>query len=186
MPLRNSETRWGAVSKWLHWLIALLIISASIIVWHANDSTYWFKSSAPVFLKYIHWHKALGLIALVLIALRILWRRSNPPPEVAELTEFEQRWSKRVHWGLYALMAIVPVSGWLSSSFFGSPTHFWGLFTVPGIVPENKDMVPFFYWFHFAVAWVLMVLVAGHVGGALYHHFKRKDRVLVAMLPERD
>ncbi|QIG53584.1 cytochrome b [Altererythrobacter sp. BO-6] len=185
MPLGNSADKWGALSKWLHWLIALLIIGTSVLIWHVNDSTYWFKSTAPIFLEYVHWHKAFGLLALVLILVRLWWRRRNPPPQVAELTPFEERWSKRVHAAFYILMVIVPISGWVSSSFFGSPTKVFGWFVVPGIVPENKDMVPFAYWAHFGLAWALMLLVVGHIGGALYHHFVRKDRVLTAMLPER-
>ena len=183
MPLENSETHWGAVSKWFHWLIALLIISASLVMWHANDSTFWFKSSVKIFLEWVHWHKALGLIAFVLILFRVWWRRRQPVPQTAPLTPAEKKWSHRVHIAIYALMVALPITGWLSSSLFGSNVNVFGLFTIPPITPENKPMVGLFYWTHFVLAWALTTLVVIHVGAALYHHFSRKDRVLRAMLP---
>ena len=179
----NTSSSWGAVTKALHWSIALLIIGTSILVLHVNDSTYWFKSTAAIFVKYIHWHKAFGLLALTLILLRLWWRHRQPVAVTAVLTPFEHRWSHRVHLALYALMLAVPVTGWLSSSFFGSPTNVFGWFTVPNIVPENRTLLPVAYWAHFGLAWALILLVAAHAGAAFYHHFVRKDGVLRAMLP---
>ena len=179
----NSDTRWGALAKALHWIIALLIIGTSIFILHVNDSTWWFKSSPVIFITYIHWHKAAGLIALALILVRLAWRRSQPVPKTAPLTPAEQSWSHRVHMALYALMLIVPLTGWLSSSFFGSGTKFWGLFEIPSPLPKSKTGVAIFYWAHFTLAWSLLVLVTGHAGMALYHHFIRRDAVLRAMLP---
>lgn len=183
MALGNTKDQWGSVSKLLHWSIALLIIGTSIFMLHVNDSTWWFKSSAAIFIKYIHWHKAFGLMALALIAIRIWWRRRQPVPVTTPLTEFEEKWSHRTHLALYVLMIAVPITGWLSSSFFGSVTDVFGLFTVPAITPESKALLPIAYWAHFALAWAILCLVAFHAGAAFYHHFKRKDRVLKAMLP---
>lgn len=181
MPLRNTETSWGGISKGFHWAMALLIIGTSVFVLHVNDSTYWFKSSPLLFITYIHWHKAFGLIALALVLGRILWRRRGPVPRTTPLAPFEEKWSHRTHIGLYALMIIVPVTGWLASSFFGSPTKFFGLFAVPPIVPKWKPGVAIFYWAHFVLAWLILSVVAAHVAAALYHHFHRKDDVLRAM-----
>ena len=183
MALANTATDWGSVSKTLHWTIAALIIFSSVFVLHVNDSTWWFKSSPEVFITYIHWHKALGLIAFALILLRLFWRRRHPVPQTAALTAAEKLWSHRVHVAIYSLMIAVPVTGWLASSFFGSGTRFWGLFEIPSPLPKWKAGVAIGYWAHFVLAWTLLTLVAGHAGAALYHHFIRKDRTLTAMLP---
>ncbi|ANY21083.1 hypothetical protein A6F68_02589 [Tsuneonella dongtanensis] len=183
MPAGNTDKAWGSVAKTLHWVIAALIIFTSIFILHVNDSTWWFKSSPMVFITYIHWHKALGIIAFVLIVLRIVWRRRNPVPQTAPLTVREKLWSHRVHIAIYVLMIAVPVTGFLASSFFGSGTKFWGLFEIPSPLPKWKFGVAVGYWAHFVLAWTLLTLVAGHIGAALYHHFVRKDRTLIAMLP---
>lgn len=185
MALANTSTSWGPVAKALHWTIAALILFTSAFILHVNDSTWWFKSSPEVFITYIHWHKALGIIAFVLIVARIIWRWRNPVPQTVPLTAREKLWSHRVHLAIYVLMVAVPVTGFLASSFFGSGTKFWGLFEIPSPLPKWRLGVAIGYWAHFVLAWALLTLVAGHIGAALYHHFVRKDRTLVAMLPSR-
>jgi cytochrome b561 len=181
MALRNDATHWGSLAKLFHWTIAVLIIGTSIFILHVNDTLPWFKSSPVIYLTYIHWHKAFGLIALVLILARLVWRWRNPVPRTAPLTPFEEKASHRTHIGLYILMLVVPVSGWIASSAFGSGTKFWGLFTIPPIIPKMKALVGPAYWAHYIVAWTLLALVLFHIAAALYHHFSRKDAILRAM-----
>ncbi len=181
MGLRNTATSWGRGAKLFHWTMALGIIGASIFILHVNDSMPWFKSNPMIFITYIHWHKAVGLILLALVVGRIVWRRANPVPQTAPLTEFEKKASHRVHILLYALMIAVPVSGWIASSAFGSPTKFWGLFTIPPIIPKNKPLVGIGYWTHFGLAWLLLTVVIGHLIAAFWHHSRKGDRTLKAM-----
>lgn len=185
MPLHNSDKHWGAVSKTLHWAIAALIIVSSIYVLHINDSTWWFKSSPLLFIKGINWHKLMGVTALLLILVRIAWRRRGPVPVTAALTPFEEKTSRWTHRALYVLMVAVPIVGWLSSSAFGSPVRIPGVGALPLIWPKDRTFLAFFYWTHFVLAWTLLALVALHAGAALFHHFVRKDGVLRSMLPGR-
>jgi cytochrome b561 len=185
MAFRNSDREWGSFSKLLHWIIAILIIGSSIFVLHVNDSTWWFKSTPAIFIKYINVHKTLGLLALLLILVRLWWRTRERVPVTDELTPVEAKWSRRTHVALYVLMVAVPLSGWISSSLFGSPTKVFGWFEIPPITPKYKPALPAAYWTHFALAWAILTLSAFHAGAALYHHFVRKDRVLRAMLPGR-
>jgi cytochrome b561 len=181
MAWRNTSTSWGLGSKLLHWGMALLIIGSAIFVLHINDTLPWFKSSATLYITYIHWHKAFGLLALALVLLRFGWKRAQLKPETAPLTPFERKASLGTHHALYALMIIVPLSGWIASSLFGSPTKVFGWFTVPGIVPKNRELVGAAYWAHFITAWSLLALVTFHAAAAWYHHLVRKDAVLSSM-----
>mgnify|MGYP002777769139 CR=1 FL=1 len=181
MGLRNTATDWGWGSKLFHWTMALGIIVTSVFILHINDSMPWFKSSPLLFIQYIHWHKSLGLILLALVIARLLWRWRNPPPVTVELTPFEERASRHTHRGLYALMLAVPLSGWIASSAFGSPTKFFGLFTIPGIIPKTKGLVAIGYWAHFALVWLLLAAVSFHVIAAFWHYSHKKDRALRAM-----
>jgi cytochrome b561 len=178
---RNTAVQWGGVARALHWLMALLIIGTSIFVLHVNDSMPWFQSTPLVFITYIHWHKAFGLLALVLVLVRLAWRKSGVVPQTAPLTPFEQLWSHRAHIGLYALMLAVPITGWLASSAFGSSTKVFGLFTVPGIIAKSKPLVAPTYWAHFGLAWALLALVVVHIIAAFWHHDRRRDNVLMGM-----
>lgn len=183
MTWRNTTTEWGTGSKLFHWVLAAVIIASSLFILHVNDSMPWFKSSAPVFMKYVHWHKATGLIALTLILGRIAWRWAGGgrPPKVVELTPLEERAARWTHGSLYLLMIVVPLSGWVASSAFGSPTKFFGLFEIPGIIPKTKPLVGPAYWTHFGAAWLLLALVSFHVFAAFWHHSRKKDATLRAM-----
>ena len=179
--MRNTATTWGLGAKLFHWTIAVLIVVSSVFILHVNDSMPWFKSSPLTFITYIHWHKSVGLIVLALVVGRILWRWANPPPVTAPLTPFEHKASAWTHRGLYALMIGVPLTGWLASSAFGSPTKFFGLFVIPGIIAKSKPLVGVAYWAHFSVAWFLLALVSLHVIAAFWHHDRKRDNVLRAM-----
>lgn len=181
MSLRNSGVSWGTGAKVFHWVMAFGIIGTSLFVLHVNDSMPWFKSSAPVFIVYVHWHKAFGLILLLLALLRLLWKWLNPKPETVELSPVEAKLSRWTHSSLYALMFIVPLSGWIASSAFGSPTKFFGLFNVPGIIEKSKPLVGPAYWAHFSVSWLLLSIISFHVFAAFWHHDRKKDDVLRAM-----
>jgi cytochrome b561 len=181
MAFRNSQTHWGTGTKLFHWIMALGIICASLFVLHVNDSMPWFKSSPLIFITYIHWHKAFGLILLTLLLLRLGWKLMNPKPKTAELTPFEEKASRWTHSSLYTLMFAVPMSGWLASSAFGSPTKFFGLFIIPGIIEKSKPLVGPAYWAHFGLAWLLLTIISVHVIAAFWHHDRRKDNVLRAM-----
>jgi cytochrome b561 len=181
MALRNGPSSWGHVSRFFHWTMAVLIIASSIFVLHVNDSMPWFKSSVPVFLVYLHWHKAVGLLLLAMAVARLLWRRTDPAPKVAVLDAREEKLAKAAHRALYILMIVVPLSGWIASSAFGSVTKVFGLFEIPGIIPKTKPLVGPAYWAHFSLAWALLALVSFHIVAAFWHHDRRRDDTLRAM-----
>jgi len=185
MAWKNTDAAWGGVAKFFHWTIAALIIGSSVFVLHINDGFPWFKSTPQIFILNINWHKLLGILALVFIIARLLWRRRGPVPATAGLTPFEERMSKWAHRSLYVLMILVPIMGWLSSSAFGSPVKIPGVGALPLIWWNDRTLLPFFYWSHYVLAWTLLGLIALHAGAAIYHHFVKKDGVLRGMLPGR-
>ena len=181
MAFHNSATAWGTGAKLFHWTMALGIVGTSIFILHVNDSMPWFKSSPMFFITYIHWHKAIGLMLLTLALIRLLWKLANPKPTTVVLTPFEEKASKWTHRSLYTLMLVVPMSGWIASSAFGSPTKFFGLFVIPGIIAKSKPLVGPFYWIHFSLTWLLLAIVSFHIIAAVWHHDRKKDNVLKAM-----
>ena len=122
-----------------------------------------------------------GLTLLTLLLLRLGWKWINPKPKTAELTPFEEKASRWTHASLYTLMFVVPMTGWIASSAFGSPTKFFGLFVIPGIIEKSKPLVGPAYWAHFGLAWLLLAIVSLHVIAAFWHHDRKRDNVLRAM-----
>jgi cytochrome b561 len=59
----------------------------------------------------------------------------------------------------------------------------FGLLPLPLLVRPDADLADRLGDLHAATAWVLLALVAVHIGAALWHHAVRRDGVLAAMLP---
>ena len=192
--IRNTELSYGSVAKWLHWLTALLILVAYILVLYLE---YVLHGEGPMRSPIIRLHKAIGASILVFIVLRIWWRAINPNPKLPEsMPKWQVTASHVSHFSLYALLVAMPISGYLGN---GSGVSF-GIFAIPGFAKTaigawTLDLlgltfeqweVPFDY-FHYKIVgpFVLWVIIAAHAGAAIYHHYVEKDDVLKRMLPEK-
>ena len=86
---------------------------------------------------------------------------------------------------LYALMLVVPVSGWFMSQYSDSPINYFGLFEIGNLVEADKEMIAPLHTVHVNLGLLTLALVLLHVAAALFHEFRRRDGVLSAMLPGR-
>jgi cytochrome b561 len=95
-----------------------------------------------------------------------------------------QRFAAHVsHYALYMLIFLVPLTGWAATSACCKPVNLF--FTVPVSlpVPDGMDLAKQIFRFHYGFVFTLMAIVAVHVAAALQHHFIRRDRTLLRMLP---
>jgi len=83
----------------------------------------------------------------------------------------------------YALIAALPISGYLMSSAAGIPVSLFGLGTLPDLVHRNDDAFRRYASIHQWLAYLLIACVLAHVAAALKHHLVDKDRTLRNMLP---
>lgn len=130
-------------------------------------------------------HVSLGFALLALAAFRILWRLRNPsPPLPAGMSKAAKLSAQVSHFGLYAAMVLIPLTGWLAftehvrRSLGVAPASFFWVAKIP-ILPD------FHINFHFIHKWggnAALALIALHVIAALKHHFFDRDDVLVRML----
>lgn len=128
-------------------------------------------------------HKLMGFTLLWIVLARIGYRlwRGAPPPEPT-LAGWQRYGSSFVHTALYVLLAVMPVLGWLGVSLFPALDVF-GAFSLPALTAPDKELADRVLALHATLAWLLIALIAGHAGMALFHHFVRKDNVLWRMLP---
>lgn len=75
--MRDSTNSFGLVTIVLHWLCAIGIVVVLAIGFYVVYVGYYSRD----FLSYAHLHYGLGLILLMLMSARILWRVSNVTPE---------------------------------------------------------------------------------------------------------
>ena len=180
--LQNSERRYGAVAIALHWLMALLLsalVALGLYMTRLPDVGFdtWK-------IRLILSHKQLGILALMLVAVRLLWRLGNVMPRLVEtLPDWQKVLARFVHLCFYGLMLALPVTGWLMSSATGIPVSVLGLFTLPDLVPYDDRLFHALVEVHRSLGYALIVFMAAHIGAALRHHFLWRDSTLKKMLP---
>lgn len=178
MHLKNTEARYGAVSKTFHWIIALGIIFMLCLGFYMGGAEGLSK------LKLYNLHKSIGITILTLALMRVLWNiYSQTPPFVSSMKKWEKHAAHALHICLYLGMIGMPLSGWLLSSTAGRPVHVFGLFQMPDIIGPNENLRDIFGTLHWITAWCLVAALPVHVGAALKHHFIAKDDTLRRMLP---
>ncbi len=174
----HNNNQWSGVSKGFHWLMAVLIVGMLILGFVADE---WPLS--PTKLELFKWHKSFGLLALGLAMARLVWRFLSPPPAAVPMAAWQRAGSRFSHFLLYALMLAQPITGWLTNSAANVPLKFFGWFTVPPLIGNDKELRSLFGEIHEVLAWTLVVLLSVHVLAALKHHFIDKDMTLKRMLP---
>src|ERR1700679_194168 len=103
----QHPARFAAASRFLHWLMAAMILAMLLIG---------VGMAASVSARYsllVSIHKPLGIAILILVAVRLVNRLRNPPPPLPETIPSVQRWAAHAsHIVLYALMFLLPLVGW--------------------------------------------------------------------------
>ena len=132
------------------------------------------------------WHKSLGLILLVAFFLRIAWRFVSQIPDLpAKFEKWEKIAAKAGHWGLYACMILMPLSGWamVSSSSYGLPTYIFGWFEWPHIpgLEGNETVNNLSKDAHFYLAIMFGLLIGAHIGAVIKHAVMDKENLLSRM-----
>jgi cytochrome b561 len=162
----------------LHWLTAALVLTMiplGIVI--ANE---WGGSvQEPLY----NLHKSIGAVLLPLVIVRLIYRLTHPPlPLPSDIPPVQKVAAEATHWALYALLLIQPVVGWIATSAYPAPIPVFGLFELPPIWPENRALSEKLYTVHKLLGLAIAAVASMHIGAALFHHFVRRDRVLMRMI----
>jgi cytochrome b561 len=164
----------------LHWLVALLIAITFPIAWIMVDM----QDDSPAQLSWFAVHISIGISILLLVMLRLINRLfSGVPVAPANTPVAIQKLTGLIHLGLYALMFIVPLTGWVMASAGGHAVSFFGLFSLPDLVVKDEGLHETAEGLHETVAYILLGLIALHTAAALKHQIIQRDDVLARMLP---
>jgi cytochrome b561 len=162
----------------LHWTVAalvLLMIPLGTVI--ANE----WGGPAQQFLYNLH--KSIGATLLPLVVIRLLYRLTHPaPPLPSDVPAIQQFAAHATHWILYVLILVQPIVGYIMTSAYPAPVPFFGLFNLPSIWPADRALSNQLSVVHLYIGIAIAVVAAVHIGAALFHHFVRKDRVLMRMI----
>jgi cytochrome b561 len=162
----------------LHWITALLIV-ANLLLGLSMVSL----PISPRKLQWYLWHKSIGVTIFALTSLRLAWRALHPHPPPAAMPPWQRRAASVSHAMLYALLLVIPLSGWLYSSATGVQVVFLGVVPLPNLVPKDKALADTLRAVHVALNALLASMIVLHVAAAIKHHFVDRDAVLARMLP---
>lgn len=170
--------RYSLVAIGLHWLIAALIFTLFGLGWYMGA-----LPDGPERSWYIALHKSIGLTVFGLVVVRLIWRLTHRPPSLPRsVPPWERKAAVLNHYVLYAVMFIQPISGYLSSSFSGYKTRYFGI-PLPHWGWKDETLNTFFNAIHIVDSYLLLTLVAIHMAAALRHLLVLRDRVFQRMLP---
>ena len=176
--LKNTADRYGSLSRFFHWAIALIIIPMLAFGPFMDDLPKAYKPTVYFM------HKSFGLTVLLLVMLRLVWTLTNKAPALpTSIPAWQAYMAKLGHWFLYLLMLAMPITGLLMSVAANRLPSFFGLFTVtvPG-VPISKPLAKLMNTSHGIIGWTLVAIISLHIIAALRHHYVLKDDVLKRML----
>ncbi len=175
--MTDIKTRFSAVQRLLHWLMAIGIL-AMLFIGVGMVSTIG-RQYVPLLIA----HKTLGIAILVLALVRLLVRFvSGAPTLPADLPEPMRLAAHLSHVGLYALMIGMPLIGWAMMSAAAYPIVLFGGIRLPPILPQSASLHTMLWSAHFYLAFAFFALVMVHLAAALFHGLVRRDGVLQTML----
>lgn len=184
MQARNSSRAYGAVARFFHWSIALLILGAIALGLYAGSLPQGSQDEMQAVFAAFSAHKTLGVAVLALALARILWTLTGIRPRPLHPDRrLETLAAEAVHWALWMGMVLMPLTGWLlhSAAPGGFSRILWPLGQRLPLVPESAALAECFAAFHETGWWVLAGLIALHVAGALKHALIDRDGTMARM-----
>jgi cytochrome b561 len=174
----DLSTRYDSTSMRLHWITALLVIA----LWCLGETIDWFPRGEPR-IAARSLHIVFGALLTMIVCWRIWWRagpgRRLPAAEMGALRML----ASAIHFALYAVLVATLVLGIVNTLVRGD--SIFGVFALPSIAPGNRALRGQIEDLHSWCANALVILAGVHAAAALWHHYVRKDGVLLRMLPAR-
>lgn len=173
--LSMLTSRYNSLARLLHWLMAILVIG-QIILGYAAD-----RAEGTLADMLLDRHVWVGLVILALVVMRLLWRLAHPSPALPITTPDWQRWAATgLHRLFYAILLVLPMSGYVLWAWIGSPLDWFGIVPIPLLFTGGDDetwrsISGYAYIF---AGYALIAMIAGHIGAALWHELVLKDRLI--------
>lgn len=177
MPTRDTPTSYGSISRFNHWLGALLVLVLLAIGLYFEDMP---RGDVKKFWRGLH--IAIGAFASLFFLWRVYWRmRSASPRELPQARPL-QLVSKTVHVLLLTGIAVLALTGPLSIWATGRGIPVMGWFSIPSPFPEFRSLHRPLEEIHSYVADAMLYLISLHLLGVIKHQFIDRDHILKRML----
>jgi cytochrome b561 len=173
----DAPQSYSGAMRAFHWATVILLTFVYVIAFSIENA-----SSGEQARLLLTLHRTAGGTVLVLTLGRLLWRmRSAIPSLPSDLPRWQVFAAHANAAGLYGLLLGQPLLGLCASWLHGDKLVFYGL-PVPSPLPIDRPLSRQLFELHHLVGYLLLAMIAVHVGAALFHHFVRRDTVLLGMI----
>lgn len=170
---------YDLTAKALHWLVVVLVVlqfTTALLLPQIEVDT----SPDAV----INLHSSFGIVILLVMSLRLMYRWLNPVRMAArDSPAWERTIARASHFSFYLLLILGPFLGWASASAHSVPIRLFGILALPALAARKAQWGIIAGDIHGYAMWALLGLIGMHAVAALFHHFIRQDDVLRRMLP---
>jgi cytochrome b561 len=176
----SSVPRYRPALRRLHWLMAVLVLAAYLLV-EQRDLVPRGSGGRAAMLQGHFWvGVSIGVLAWWRLALRA---RAGAPPIAPPLPDW-QAWPSRVlHLALYLFLVAMPLLGLATAWSDGKSLYlpFTGI-ALPALLPTDRGLAHQLEDLHGSIGEAFYWVIGLHVAAALYHHWWRRDDTLRRML----
>lgn len=174
--MRDTREAYGTISRALHWSIAILIL----LQFTGMGLKLWLGRGSELAGFFVRLHQPTGTILFVLVAIRVIWaltNRRNRPEHGQGLIGHA---AAAGHFLLYVVMVFVPAAALIRA--YGSERGFTP-FGFQIFAPKSPEIG----WtaaigeYHGEAAWLLGLLILGHIVTVGIHETMWRDGTLARM-----
>ncbi|MGO1766908.1 cytochrome B [Advenella sp. S44] len=171
MSIFDSTEKYGAVSRALHWLMAIgftwMFFTAAL---------HFFADETPITEALWPTHYLMGFTILCLGVIRVIWaavNMSRRPPSISLMARLG-------HGVMYLLMLVIPTLALLRNYGADRPFSYLGIQLMEPTGEKISWMVDLAGLLHGELGWTLLALIIGHIGMVYVH---RKNTSATDVLP---
>jgi cytochrome b561 len=178
----GRSASYDSVAQALHWLVAVLAVAVVLLGWTIEGV----PRNTPQRDLLLMVHSSVGLSILAAMIFRVGWRWRHPPPPLPpSLGRLEAGLARCTHLVLYLIFIAMPVAGYLNAAAAGHAFDFFGIVSIPPLLPESGRLSQVAIAIHLVGQYPLYLFVTLHLAGALFHGAVKRDGVVGRMLPMR-
>lgn len=173
-----NNTEYHPFAKFLHWSVVLLVAVEFLSAWlspeHSDTATSDLLMSV---------HISIGVLLFIVISLLLFMRFFRPT--FKPMQTMQEKAAVWMQYLLYFIIIALTFSGWVAASIRGIAVSFANFFSLPALLERGSSLGSSISETHELFSTILLILIAGHVAAALYHHRILKDSTLTNILPKR-
>jgi cytochrome b561 len=175
--MTNERNQFSASVRFFHWLTAAIVLTmlgigvrmiASLADYH----------------RLISIHRPLGILLLIIVAIRLVNRLLHGGPELPmTMSDQEKFLARSSEVLLYVLLFATPLAGWGMLSAARFPIAMFGSVHLFPILPHNVMLYAILRKAHTVLAYLLFFAFVAHFGAALFHSLILRDGLVTRMAP---